>query len=66
MGPVAAALALIGAGCIPPDPDPDVMAVAGDGEFTMIMTEFNYQPSKLTVDAGSTVRIRVVNEGLCN
>lgn len=49
--------------CIPPDPDPNAISVSDNGGFTLVMNEFSFSPSSIQLDAGSTVTIRLVNEG---
>lgn len=60
---VVAALAVLAAACVSDDPDPNVAIVDPGGEATVVMNEFTFLPSSLTVVAGSTVRVTLVNEG---
>ncbi len=60
--PVAAA-ALLAAGCIADDPDPNAAFVPPGGTVEVIMSEFDYLPASLSLVAGSTVKITLINDG---
>ena len=58
-----ATVALVGAGCIADDPDPNAAIVSSGGAVEISMSEFAYLPSTLTLFAGSTVTITLINDG---
>ncbi len=58
-----AVTAVVAAGCLPDDPDPNNIVVDGNGSAIVVMSEFAYLPQTLTVDAGATIDLVVINEG---
>ena len=62
-GVLLAAVALVASACIADEFDPRAIVVEGDGEFTLVMNEFGFEPSMITVDAGSTVIVTLLNQG---
>ena len=59
-----AAVALAGAGCVADDPDPNAATISSGGAVEISMSEFAYLPSVLTLVAGSTVTITLINDGV--
>ncbi len=55
---------LVAAACVSDDPDPNVATVSPDSDLVMVMGEFWFLPSVITVTEGTTIRITLVNEGL--
>lgn len=60
--PLTAALAL--AGCVADDPDPNAATVGPSEAVTIVMDEFTFSPANLTVTAGSSITVVLVNEGV--
>ncbi len=58
---VASALGL--AGCVSDDPDPNFAALSPNEGVTVLLSEFAFLPSSLSVVAGSTVKLTIVNDG---
>ncbi len=58
-----AAAGLVSSACLADDLDPNAAFVDGDGSVVLTMDEFSYQPRSITVDAGATIELVVVNEG---
>lgn len=57
------AFGVIAVGCLADDPDPNVEVVNGNGTLVLTMNEYTYLPSSITVDAGATIDLVVVNDG---
>ncbi len=58
-----AALTLVSAACTADDPDPNVALISPDGSAEIVMSEFAFLPSDLTVTAGSVVTLTLINDG---
>ncbi len=51
------------AGCVSDDPDPNFAALSPKDSVTVVLSEFAFLPSTLSVVAGSTVTLIIVNDG---
>ncbi len=58
------ALAVAMAGCVADDPDPNAATVGPSDAVTVVMDEFTFRPANLTVTAGSSITVVLVNEGV--